>query len=229
VLDQDESMGKESRSMSEEKKRAGWADIKPARYNPRKISPEALAGLRESLRIFGDLSGLVWNQRTGNIVCGHQRRAALEELCGGSLADVPITWGEPHTVELGERGERFTATEQEGTCEVAGVSFRVRLVDWPVHFEKAANIAANSTTIQGEFTDDLAALLAEVQKGAPAVVDDLMLMALLDEPKTKEPKERNATISEGYQVVIDCTDETMQREVFERLSAEGLPCRVLTL
>ena len=32
-----------------------------------------------------------------------------------------------------------------------------------------------------------------------------------------------------FQVVIDCEDEQRQRETFERLTAEGLRCRVLTL
>jgi len=44
-------------------------DLKADPKNPRKISPEALDGLRYSLGEFGDLSGLVWNKRTGTLVC----------------------------------------------------------------------------------------------------------------------------------------------------------------
>lgn len=32
-----------------------------------------------------------------------------------------------------------------------------------------------------------------------------------------------------YQVVVECGNEQKQREVYDKLSAEGLPCRVLTL
>ena len=53
--------------------------FKPSPRNPRRITDDALAGLRASLRTFGDLSGLVFNRRTGNVVCGHQRRVAVVE------------------------------------------------------------------------------------------------------------------------------------------------------
>jgi hypothetical protein len=36
-------------------------------------------------------------------------------------------------------------------------------------------------------------------------------------------------IEDKYEVVIECTGEGQQREIFERLTAEGLTCRVLTL
>ena len=48
-------------------------DLTPADYNPRTITEEALTGLRESLRRFGLVQDIVWNQRSGNIVGGHQR------------------------------------------------------------------------------------------------------------------------------------------------------------
>lgn len=38
-------------------------DLKPAGYNPRKISKEKLAALKKSLEEFGDLSGIVVNAR----------------------------------------------------------------------------------------------------------------------------------------------------------------------
>ncbi len=47
-------------------------DLRPAHYNPREITAEAAEGLRHSLVEFGDISGIVWNQRTGNLVCGHR-------------------------------------------------------------------------------------------------------------------------------------------------------------
>ena len=49
------------------------AELVPDAANPRQISDEAAGGLRNSLKRFGDLSGLVFNRRTGELVCGHQR------------------------------------------------------------------------------------------------------------------------------------------------------------
>jgi hypothetical protein len=60
-------------------------DLKPASYNPRRISPEALAGLKSSLVQFGDIAGLTWNKRTGNMVAGHQRLRALRSVYGDQL------------------------------------------------------------------------------------------------------------------------------------------------
>ncbi len=36
-------------------------------------------------------------------------------------------------------------------------------------------------------------------------------------------------VPEAYQVVIECTDEDDQRVVYERITSEGLKCRLLTL
>ena len=53
------------------------ADLKPAPYNPRTISTESLEGLSKSLGRFGLVEPVVWNQRSGYIVGGHQRVVAL--------------------------------------------------------------------------------------------------------------------------------------------------------
>jgi len=56
------------------------SELKPAEYNPRKITDEAFAGLGNSISRFGLLSHIVWNKRTGNIVGGHQRYKHLVEM-----------------------------------------------------------------------------------------------------------------------------------------------------
>ena len=37
------------------------------------------------------------------------------------------------------------------------------------------------------------------------------------------------SIPTAYQIVVDCTDESQQAALYERLRREGYPCRVLTL
>lgn len=124
------------------------SDLKAAGYNPRRISDEALKGLGYSLKEFGDLSGIVFNTRTGNLVAGHQRVKALQAQYG----DLAIAKGYIHA-----NGDRFA----------------VRLVDWPKEKEQAANVAANSPTIQGEFTEDLQTLLNSIQVDLPEVFAEL--------------------------------------------------------
>ena len=113
-----------------------------APYNPRRIGEPAAAGLSESMSRFGDIAGIVWNERTGHLVCGHQRVEQLKKL-GAQLFSED---GNP-VLRVGKDGKRFT----------------VRVVDWSEAQEKAANIAANNPHVGGEFTDELQALLGEVQ------------------------------------------------------------------
>jgi hypothetical protein len=46
------------------------------------------------------------------------------------------------------------------------------------------------------------------------------------QPSTKPPPRPPRDL---YQVVIECTDEAQQRELFERLRREGLKVRLLVL
>ncbi len=57
-----------------------------------------------------------------------------------------------------------------------------------------------------------------IQAGGPAT-----------EPRTGPVRPKRQTIPELYQVLAECADEAEQRRVYERLTAEGLKCRLLTL
>jgi DNA modification methylase len=65
------------------------ADLLPAAYNPRTISPEALAGLGESIGRFGLVQPIIVNARTGRVVGGHQRLKVLEAK-GVEATDVVV-------------------------------------------------------------------------------------------------------------------------------------------
>lgn len=72
-------------------------------------------------------------------------------------------------------------------------------------------------------------LAAEVATDSPRLQQ--LLRTLRGEQATSEvsqtlANEEYATI---YQLVVQCADETEQRDLFERLSAEGLSCKVLTM
>ena len=72
------------------------------------------------------------------------------------------------------------------------------------------NVETQSQAVQAMF-DDLAA-----QAGA-------LQAAISTEPPA------DIQIAEMFQIVVDCGSEEQQRALFERLSSEGLNCRVLTL
>ncbi len=127
-------------------------ELRPAPYNPRAITAEALTGLKVSLHEFGDISGLTWNRRTGHLISGHQRLKGLQEKYGDELQ---VEGG----VVITPAGERFP----------------VRVVDWPEAKEKAANLAANSPLIAGVFTEDLVVVLQDIAAELPDLSASLML------------------------------------------------------
>ncbi len=76
------------------------SSITPANYNPRKISPDELNKLRNSIQKFGYVEPIIYNKRTGKIVGGHQRFKILKEiLAPEELVDVVI-------VDLDENEEK---------------------------------------------------------------------------------------------------------------------------
>jgi ParB-like chromosome segregation protein Spo0J len=65
------------------------SDLEPLNGNPRTIGDAELAALMMSISQFGFVEPIVWNERTGHIVGGHQRRQALLKL-GVSEATVVV-------------------------------------------------------------------------------------------------------------------------------------------
>lgn len=55
------------------------SDLKPAEYNPREITKEALDGLKASIKKFGLVENVVANKDM-TLISGHQRLKALTEL-----------------------------------------------------------------------------------------------------------------------------------------------------
>ena len=129
------------------------ADLAADPGNPRRITPEAAAGLRFSLDRYGDLSGIVFDAASGVLVSGHQR---LDQLRAAGVAE----W----TVER-ECDAGLTAPDgpgAEGTGWIAHTSgrFRVRLVRWTEQTRSEANVVANSDQIAGQWTPAALAKLA---------------------------------------------------------------------
>lgn len=71
--------------------------LNPAEYNPRKdLKPEdpEYIKLKKSILEFDYCDPIVWNQRTGNVVGGHQRLKILKEI-GRKKLDVAVVDLEP--------------------------------------------------------------------------------------------------------------------------------------
>jgi hypothetical protein len=164
--------------------------------NPRTITPKRLDMLAQSLKEFGDLSGIVLNTMTGRFVGGHQRFVA------SGRAELPATIIErlPEPDVLG--------TVAYGFVEIDGTKYSYREVAWTEDREMAANIAANAHG--GEFDDAaLTGILKEMQSnghldagngisGDLIGLDDARLAALLADgspPPPTEPKVKRGPAS----------------------------------
>lgn len=160
-------------------------DLNAASYNPRSMSKHDRQALHKSLERFGDLSGIVFNKRTNQLVGGHQRVAAFKKSKNAHVViehryDPPTSAG----------------TIARGYVEIEGFNepFTYREVDWEIHHEEAANIAANR--IAGEFDiKRLAELTKDLQDFDPDLVEatgqtdaevDSLIKSLNDEQKPKE-------------------------------------------
>ncbi len=77
------------------------SQIKGAEYNPRIISEDAKKRLRKMIAKHGLVQPLVWNKRTGNLVSGHQRLAALDTLERSQDYDLQVA-----VIDVSEREER---------------------------------------------------------------------------------------------------------------------------
>lgn len=128
-------------------------DLQPHPENPREISDAARAGLRYSMESFGDLSGIVWNERNGKLVAGHQR-----------------------VRELVEAGARFSNGAL--TLDDSGLEFDIRVVDWPEDKHVEAMVVANSETIAGRWTFRARDHLASIRERNAQLFERLRLSSL---------------------------------------------------
>ncbi len=156
-------------------------DLKPASYNPRTMKEKNKKGLRRSLKEFGDLSGITFNRQTGNLITGHHRLQELKNEFGEELKLV-----------------------QEGAdwwLHAPGMDmFRVRVVEWTLEKEMAANVTANNLGIQGKFTDELQPLLWKIKESLNQTFSQVGLDTLVRHAKSRliEGEE------EFSEVLIEC-------------------------
>lgn len=189
-------------------------DLVGAKYNPRKHTPEELEALRRAMAEFGDLGGIVFNRRTGNLIGGHQRRTHLPD---DALIHVD-----------GDRARRPNAqgTVAVGWIVVDGERWQYREVDVSPAREKAMNLAANRF---GEGAWDYE-LLPDVLAGIGGELDldltgftvpELEKIGVLEpDPLSLDPGA--GRYQEQYGVIVVCDDEPHQAEVYERLRELGV-------
>lgn len=141
-------------------------DLKEAKYNPRVISPKQLANLAKSMLQYGDLSGVVFNKKSGVVIAGHQRLKTLRDAGFDTTISTKKVKDKHGTVEEGY----ILAKTEHGELRLP-----LRVVNWSDKTaEMAANIAANAHG--GDFDrEKLGALLTKIKPGEKFDVDLLGL------------------------------------------------------
>ncbi|SUJ19205.1 Uncharacterised protein [Sphingobacterium spiritivorum] len=119
-----------SKYISSESVQVNRSQISFADYNPRTISESAKKKLKANIKRLGVMGGIVWNERTGNIVGGHQKVKILDELHGYSEDD---------------KSKDYVLT--------------VEKVNLSPKEEKEQNLFLNNKSAQGETDNDLLAMM----------------------------------------------------------------------
>jgi DNA modification methylase len=89
-------------------------ELNPAAYNPRHMDEKEFAKLKLSIAEYGLVQPIVWNERTGNVVGGHQRLKACIDI---GLETVPVVVVDYD--EQKEKGANIALNKIEGEFDTA--------------------------------------------------------------------------------------------------------------
>ena len=190
------------------------SDAKGYHKNPRTITEEKLGRLRRGLEELGDLSGVIFDINSKELVGGNQRSKIF------SLADAAILIT-----------ERFDTPTKTGTVALGYVlyeeeKYAYREVDWTPEQCEQANLLANKAG--GDFDNTMLteAFDLNVLYDIGFSRDDLGL--------GREQKEFDRANVQGinyeaqYGVIVMCDSEEMQKRVYDKLQAMGYELKIVT-
>lgn len=104
-------------------------NLKPSKVNPRKITEKMFNLLGETIKEYGDLSGIVLNVRTGELVGGNQRTQFFKRN-EAEIHATPVKDSKVGTVAI-------------GYVIFNGEKYNYREVDWDDKKAQLANVIAN--------------------------------------------------------------------------------------
>lgn len=169
--------------------------------NVRKHSQRNIEAIKGSLKQFGQQKPIVIDSN-GVVIAGNGTLEGARRLGWSRIAAV--------TSELQGTQRTAYAIADNRTTELA---------DWDEsallkQLESLQNDETIDHLVAGFTDDEIRKLIDQVGAGG-----DLQ----------GQQDNREAEIPECFQVVVECDSEQQQRELYERMAAEGLKCRLLTL
>lgn len=179
-------------------------DFTPQRVNANKGNQRGLAALDKSIRRDGYSAPMI-AAADGEIFAGSKRLERAADVFGLDVEPIVV--------------------ESDGTRPVIHVRTDIPSADDPraKRLGVADNIiAAADWTPDGEI---LAALAAEDKEIEELV--KLEVSALREVNDLSKLDQKSASINSQYMIVVECDSEASQVELFNRLTGEGLKCRLL--
>lgn len=170
------------------------SQIQLAWYNPRKISNDARKRLKRNLKDKGLLGGIVWNEKTGNLVAGHQKLSIIDEV------------------------EKYNPNTYENDYEI-----RVEVVNLSEKEEKEQNVFMNSPSAQGEYDNDLLAdLMKDIDYEVAGLTQEDINILITDVPFF-ELAEFNDDVANDFKELEQKTDEekAIEREAKKQAVKEA--------
>ena len=147
-------------------------------------------------------------------------KQSIEE---NGFCDPVAVWGKDNIVVEGHG--RLIACKELGFTEIDCI----RLDHLTEEQRRAYTLTHNKLTMNSGFDDELLALeLGDLQELEIDVIgfDEIEMQ---DDTQPTERDDLSEKVAEVFEVIVECADEMQQEEIYNRLSEEGLTCRVLTL
>lgn len=207
-------------------------ELNPAAYNPRrelKPGDPEYAKLQRSIEQFGYVDPLIWNERTGNLVGGHQRLNILrheyhvkeidvvvvdvdaehEKALNVALNKIEGRWDEEQLTKVLSELENSDAIDVELTgfdLQEIERDFNISVDDLDRHDQQDRPSASGSTSKADEDGED------DSDKGS----------------KEEDKGEGRSMLDNlEYRIIVECNDEQHQQSVLTTLNEEGYSCRAL--
>lgn len=183
----------------------GYETINPEQVlaNPQnfRTHPESQAApLRALLSNVGIVQNIIINRTTGHLIDGHLR--VMEALKAGQ-SELPAT-----IVELSPDEERLILASYDHLSSLAGID--VAQLDALLR-----DVSSDNADIQAMISE-----FADTHGVLDALIENNETEQVLEDDRSKQ-------FGELFYVVITCTTEDMQKELFAEMGERGLQCRLV--